>query len=369
MSDIFDQYREQILAPLDEETPCGVDLRWDDAYDKIKEARRQDDDLPMGEWQPLESKRADWHRVEALSLSVLSERSKDLQIAVWLTEAWVRLHGMPGLRAGIEMLDGLCDTFWDGLYPLVDDIDTERRLAPLYGMVAVSTDGRADFMKAVKTLPLTRPTDPDRPAYSLLDIEVARAIERRPVAERAWNEEAEAAPEITMSMISASADMTSHEFFTETVAEVVSILETLAHLEATIDARCAEVGGESITFRLLRDALEGMRTEIRGLGGVGPGLSVDENGIATDGTGMLGNGLPLDAGSIRGREDAYRMLAMVADYLQRIEPHSPAPYLIRRAISWGRLSLTDLLRELLSESTDLDSIYRLLGIRQEDNQQ
>ena len=43
--------REDILAPIPGENPSGVDLRYDTKlliFDKIKEARRQDDELDAG---------------------------------------------------------------------------------------------------------------------------------------------------------------------------------------------------------------------------------------------------------------------------------------------------------------------------------
>ena len=46
--------REDILAPIAGENPSGIDLRYDTKlliYDKIREARRQDDGLAQGDWQ------------------------------------------------------------------------------------------------------------------------------------------------------------------------------------------------------------------------------------------------------------------------------------------------------------------------------
>lgn len=65
---------------------------------------------------------------------------------------------------------------------------------------------------------------------------------------------------------------------------------------------------------------------------------------------------------IRNREEAYRLLALAADYLMRAEPHSPAPYLVRRAIAWGGMSLPQLLTELLDGDTDIARLRRLLGL-------
>ncbi len=35
------------------------------------------------------------------------------------------------------------------------------------------------------------------------------------------------------------------------------------------------------------------------------------------------------------REEAYQTLKLIAEYLQRIEPHSPVPYLLQRAHVWA----------------------------------
>jgi type VI secretion system ImpA/VasJ family protein len=69
------------------------------------------------------------------------------------------------------------------------------------------------------------------------------------------------------------------------------------------------------------------------------------------------------SGPIRSREDAYRQLSSIADYLEKIEPHSPTPYLVRRAVSWGEMSLAELLKELVGDNpANLKPVYSLLGI-------
>jgi type VI secretion system protein ImpA len=68
----------------------------------------------------------------------------------------------------------------------------------------------------------------------------------------------------------------------------------------------------------------------------------------------------LSSGPIRSRAEAYRRLNEAADYLFKTEPHSPAPYLVKRAIVWGNMSLQDLLPELVRNNSELSEIYRLL---------
>ena len=67
---------------------------------------------------------------------------------------------------------------------------------------------------------------------------------------------------------------------------------------------------------------------------------------------------------ITSREDAYRMLEAVAAYLQKAEPHSPTPYLVKRAVTWGRMSLADLMQEVVREEGDIARYFSLLGIKE-----
>jgi type VI secretion system protein ImpA len=47
-----------------------------------------------------------------------------------------------------------------------------------------------------------------------------------------------------------------------------------------------------------------------------------------------------------GRAEAYRQIIAAAEFLTALEPHSPVPYLLRRAASWGGMSLPQLYVEL-----------------------
>ncbi len=56
------------------------------------------------------------------------------------------------------------------------------------------------------------------------------------------------------------------------------------------------------------------------------------------------------------------MLNDAAGYLLRIEPHSPTPYLVRRAVTWGDMTLAELFEEFVREGYDLQALCNLLGI-------
>ena len=69
------------------------------------------------------------------------------------------------------------------------------------------------------------------------------------------------------------------------------------------------------------------------------------------------------SGAIASRDEAYRLLEDVAAYLQKTEPHSPTPYLIKRAVAWGHMSLADLMQEIVREEGDIARFFSLLGVK------
>src|ERR1700760_938612 len=84
---------DRLLAPIALDNACGSNLRYDSIYDHIRELRRQEDtNVPQGVWQ-TDRKHADWAGVASECVRVLEVQSKDLQMAAWLLEAWVHLHG------------------------------------------------------------------------------------------------------------------------------------------------------------------------------------------------------------------------------------------------------------------------------------
>ncbi|NVN91628.1 MAG: type VI secretion system protein TssA [Desulfuromonadales bacterium] len=157
---------DAILAPIPGDNPSGEELRYTQVYDDIREARRADAPLDMGDWQ-REIKTADWDRVLTLTLDALETKSKDLQIAVWLAESLVITEGFGGLEKGLRVITGLLEVFWDTLYPEVEDGDLEYRIAPLEFL-------NDKVSSSVRQVPLTEPSV--TAGYSLLKWKESRDV-------------------------------------------------------------------------------------------------------------------------------------------------------------------------------------------------
>src|SRR5947208_11400862 len=98
---------EKLLSPLSADRPAGESLRYNGTYDRIREARKEDDaNLPQGAWK-TELRKAQWKTVESICIEALSSQSKDLQIAAWLTEAWLNLYSFAGAARGLELMRAL----------------------------------------------------------------------------------------------------------------------------------------------------------------------------------------------------------------------------------------------------------------------
>jgi type VI secretion system protein ImpA len=127
MSSAAKAYSHDLLDPILPDLPGGADMRWTPEWDRIREARRADDELETGKWAKKERKVADWKLVRDLCTALLRERTKDLQLALWLTEANLKLQGFPGLLDGLRITRELMVRYWDrGLFPTMEDGPEDR---------------------------------------------------------------------------------------------------------------------------------------------------------------------------------------------------------------------------------------------------
>jgi type VI secretion system protein ImpA len=63
------------------------------------------------------------------------------------------------------------------------------------------------------------------------------------------------------------------------------------------------------------------------------------------------------------RDDIYKQLNDAASALQRMEPHSPVPYIIQRAVAFGSLPFPQLMLELIRDENVINEMNRQLGIK------
>ncbi|MCR9221366.1 MAG: type VI secretion system protein TssA [Alphaproteobacteria bacterium] len=368
---------EALLAELPgPEGPCGASLRYDPLFDEIREARREEADLPQGVWE-REVKRADWGHVRDLCMEALSERSKDLHLVFWLTEAWTHLEGVRGFRRGIDLACSLCEDYWEDLHPAIsEDGDLDFRLGPVQW-------ANTQFGRLLQLAPITAPVGDARP-YDLHAWRDVLRIEN--LRERdAKSAEREGRRKPSRGAFEASVSLTPVDFYVDLVLMVEAALGEVARLDAILEQRAGkEAPSLGQMRRTLQEIDELARRYLADKGGELPSEETapetgDETGDETGESGAS-QAAPVEAaskeaemaektnagagasGPIDSRAEAYRRLAEAADYLMRTEPHSPVPYLIRRAVVWGEMSFGELLVELMENGGDHQRVLRLLGL-------
>lgn len=355
---------EALLAPLTEQEPCGPALRYDPTFTEIRLAREEDDpSLPMGQWErPL--KRADWVFIEDRCKDMLARRSKDLQIAAWLLESWTRQHGFDGLLRGLHLVDGLLRTHWTAVHPVIDeDNDADARVAPLVWL------NESMSMTLKVHVPLLKIAGRKPPKVSFADWErlVAREVSGQEHApEKNSSIEASELPLTREDVISYAHQHLHYELQTriELVRHCISCLDSLTSFVDT------QLGMDSPNLGKLHGALTAIERALTQLIPAKSLPSAVEDvpphalGMPVTTAGETVMAPPVTLSHWQSRHEAYVTLEAIADYLAVVEPHSPTPYLLRRAVNWGRMPLPELMAEIIKEEGDLNRLMNLIGLRE-----
>jgi type VI secretion system protein ImpA len=341
---------DTMLEPIPGDNPAGESLRYEGTYDRIVEARRHDDPaISQGVWK-TELKKADWPMVEELCLDAIQRHSKDLQIAAWLSESWLHLHGFAGVREGLRLQKALCERFWDSLYPAIEDSDYEFRIAPIHWLnekVAV----------ALSLVQITWPHGTDEHSYCFADWETAC---RLAIGETGKRPAKSSEQQVTQAKFQQSVALTPTDFFVRLTEELESAHDAIDQLEGLLTHKLGDTAPSLYQFEAAVEAVEAL------IGGIlaQRGTDIEPVSISPDPEEDLSvqviQGVQVREDRVRSRAEAYRLLAEAADYLIETEPHSPTPYLVRRAIAWGTMRLDELLTELVRNDGELSEIFRLL---------
>ena len=320
---------DQLLQPIPGSNPAGANVRYDAVYDKLKEARREEEDVDQGEWK-RPRKVADWPLVIKLASEALATKSKDLQIAAWLTEALLRQEGLGGLHGGLGVLHGLLDQFWDPLYPPAEDGDVEVRAAPLTWV--------GQYLDiAVKSVPVTKT------GHTLFKYKESRAVPAE--REAAKDEKKQAARQAAI----AEGRLTPEEFAKAFEATPKSWYKQLAtdldgcatQVESLDELGQRRFGDAAPSYSKLREALAEVRHVGEQLLDQKLQLDPDPPDASASGDVSVGSGkvgattvLTPEPSSV---DDAASRIAGAARFLRHTEPRNPAPYLMLRGFRWGEL--------------------------------
>lgn len=329
------------------ETPGGSPLP--DAVKRDLDRWRKEPDPDFTDKNAPPPPPAEWGKIVAATSDALTTTGKDLTVAVRLVEAATKLHGAAGLRDGLRLLHRLLTDFWEVLHPLPDaGDDFEARRNRLDWLNNVSEG--AKFPDKLMRMPLVKAKSGDW--FTVVD---AMTPDRKAELD-------EALPTCSdKDLLRVHADLTEAR-------------RALTDLGATADEKFGpdspnlsgddggNLGGAlAKCVGLVEDAA---RKRGVSLTGDAPAATAAQP-AADSGGGAEANGPPTGVGTTR--DAIYRQIQQIASALRRIEPHSPIPYLLERCVRLGELPFPELMREVIRESSTLDELDRLLGVKREES--
>ncbi|WP_459615766.1 type VI secretion system protein TssA [Bordetella sp. 2513F-2] len=324
-----------ILKTLDPSLPCGEDLEYDADFLQLQQAAVGKSEQQFGA-TIIPAQPPDWRAVERLALSLL-ERTRDLRIISYLTQAWTEMRGLPGYAEGVALAAGALERYWDDVHPRAsvdgeeDPMPRMNALASLGDMQGCGRSARSacllDDMHGRLAL---------REAESLLDGGKTEADYPGGRARLVEN---------------------LRQAWLEGDAAVMAVEQAAAALrriqeQSTVRLGAAWCPDYAAVLRAL-DAVQRVWQDIQAK----PVPVAEPPAAAQDGGGAPAApeapvAIRWQDVQIRSREEAAAMLTKVCEYFDAHEPSHPAPYLIRRAQQLIPLGFHDILRNLAPQGLE-----------------
>lgn len=338
----------KLLDKIDTKDFCGVDLRLDNSsnsiYHKTKDLRtearnneRQDID---GETNGIT--REIWKKIYDSCVDILINKSKDLEVCTWLIEAAIRLYGLPGFIHGYSLTSELIKDHWDECFPLSDEDGDEIKVIGFSGLNGIDKPGT-----------LITP---------IANILITNGKSNEPHASWQYVQATLQSDNDLLSEIYFAANDTDKSFYTQLTADLALAKETFKDFNSVLESRCGDLAPHSSNiFNALTQLEEQIIFILNNTNHSLESIQEDEVNVKSLPNKDI-SALEHTNTSIETREQAFKTLSEIAIYFEKSEPHSPLPYLLKRAIKWGNLSLPSLLQELINSEDVRNSVFELTGI-------
>ena len=298
---------------------------------------------------------SDWEQLCALAEQFLTDAMKDLEVGCWYCEGLIRLSGFQGLAEGLELLARLVEDFWDhGLTPQEDEDGVETRLAPLAGLLGRGVAG--SLAQPIKLIALSDGQQVEGAA--LWTLEIAQTPQRSETVEarESRNQKLEA---LIQSVI-----RSSPTFLRALRRDLETSLQNLDQLKMAVDAKSGQTGFGGELAQSLRSITTLLDDRVGALfAPVAESETASGSPAETGAEGVAPGGPNAVAPLHQTRDQALQQLLELSDYFERTEPQSLVASGIREVVRRARLSVADLMHELLPVPSQREEFFLRAGIK------
>lgn len=336
---------EKLLQEIAPDVPSGDDLEYDPAFVEMTQAAQGKAEQRMGD-SVVPGEEPKWGVVKDKAIELLG-RSKDLRVAVYLTQALLKVDGFPGMGEGLAVVRGLLENFWDSVHPQLDPDDDND---PTFRVNTLSILFDADTtLRNVREIPLVSSRALGR--FSLRDIDIATGKSPAPAdAEQ---------PPAEMSVIEAAFTECELETLQATADGVSQSIEQVGAIESALTEQVG--AAQSASFSPLVKALQGIQDALN--------QQLARRGVAVEGSegeaagAAQGAAAPI-SGAVNSRQDAILALDKICDYFRQNEPSSPVPLLLERAKALVSKSFVEIIQDIAPDG--ISQVDNIRGARPEE---
>ncbi len=333
-----------LIKPISQDQPIGNDLRLDlssnSLYYKIKDARnhaRRSERLWL-QGEQHDSIKQYWNEVYELAIEIFTHHSKDLEICAWYIEALLRRYNFIGLAQGFKLTRLLLEKYSNKLYPSVEKNNYALKLSAIAGLNGCDIEGTLIF--PISNVIMIK--SESLPHYTLWQYEQTLVLKE---SEKKRTQ---------LARINKSIKETSQVYFKTLSSDLSACIHEHNALTKLLDKLCQK---QSPPSSQIKESLSHYQSQLKGLIQQYP--IPDTNHDLSNKT----SNLYPSTTSFKDREQVLRSVLEAADYFKANEPHSPLPYLLERAVHWGRLPLPELLNELINNEQERKAVFHLTGIK------
>jgi type VI secretion system protein ImpA len=344
---------EALLAPIPGDNPAGkaVSFATREILEKARKEVNPDAYAADDPLRPPDVVRADWGLIVEKAQEVLTESTKDMLTAARLTEALLKahgeeLHGFAGLRDGLQLMRRMLDECWDRIYPPIEEeCDEEVRAAAFSWLDDV--DRGARFPLAIRTTPIV-------------------PIEGNGLSWKDWKDSNQPSEneEQTKATFSNAVEEAPRETCQSVADDLAECLTEIVELDRVLEAK---LGTYAPSISNLRQAVydcQVLAKQILEQKGPAPFEASEEGfdaGLA--GSEPEGSDAPAGRPAMNSRAQVFQTIAEAARVLKQLEPHSPVPFMLDRAVELGALPFPELMKVLIRNPEVLTTLGRETGVK------
>lgn len=343
-----EEIKEKILSPIPGDNPCGEPLKYSDEYNDLKSKRKEESFETIDpKFKKKGDKETDWVSFSDECKDLLINKSKDLHVLNFYVDAITRAYGFEGLLFGISLYEDFIQKFWEHMHPQIEEEND-----------FTSRIGQIQWL-ATKFGPLMFLID-----FKLKKIDLSsnniffNYFSAKKSKEQGGQEKAESFRKLYLSFKKEDIEYVLKSY--ETVESHYKKIEDIVFEKLQVE----DTNEIELDFNPVFQDLKEVKNFLINL--LDEKIKNETNNEAQNDKSQL-NKIPsakiVESNiAFSDREQAYKVIEKANQFLLKFEPHSPSPYLIKRALQWRKKSMYELVIDILPKGS-AGALISLLGLK------